>query len=126
MGLSIRMVCNGVMALSVGTLAGWLYSARPADVAAVTAKLMNMVGPIVTPRVKEPAATPASKTQPASNAPAPVAAAPPAKTPAPAPVVRRVKQAAPAAKSRASAIVPPPKPKTAAAPKKRRPADSDD
>ena len=49
-----RVLCNGVMALSVSSFAGWLYSAHPSDVSRVAIKAMDMVGPIVTPRAKEP------------------------------------------------------------------------
>ena len=49
-----RVLCNGVMALSVSSFAGWLYSAHPSDVSRVAIKAMDMVGPIVTPRAKKP------------------------------------------------------------------------
>jgi hypothetical protein len=49
-----RVLCNGVMALSVSSFAGWLYSAHPSDVSRVAIKAMDMVVPIVTPRAKEP------------------------------------------------------------------------
>ena len=49
-----RVLCNGVMALSVSSFAGWLYSAHPSDVSRVALKAMDMVGPIVTLRAKEP------------------------------------------------------------------------
>src|SRR5437764_884313 len=81
---SFRMVCNGVMALAVGSLAGWLYPAHPAGVADASAKLMNFVGPIVTPRVKEPAPALASKA--AADAPASTVATPSANPAAPAPI----------------------------------------
>jgi hypothetical protein len=129
MGLpSFRMVCNGVMALSVGGFAGWLYTAHPADVAHASAKLMNFVGPIVTPRAKDPAATVASKTEPTAAAPASTVAAPSAKSATPAPVTQPVKAATPVAKPRAPkpAAAPSGNPKTAVAPKKNRRAASDE
>ena len=49
-----RVLCNGVLALSVCSFAGWLYSAHPSDVSRVAIKAMDMVVPIVTPRAKEP------------------------------------------------------------------------
>jgi len=49
-----RVLCNGVMALSVSSFAGWLYSAHPSDISRVATKAMDMVGPIITPRAKEP------------------------------------------------------------------------
>jgi len=49
-----RVLCNGVMALSVSSFAGWLYSAHPSDVSRVAIKATDMVGPIITPRAKEP------------------------------------------------------------------------
>ena len=49
-----RVLCNGVLALSVCSFAGWLYSAHPSDVSRVAIKAMDMVGPIITPRAKEP------------------------------------------------------------------------
>jgi hypothetical protein len=45
-----RVLCNGVMALSVSSFAGWLYSAHPSDVSRVAIKAMDMVGPIITLR----------------------------------------------------------------------------
>ena len=49
-----RVLCNGVLALSVCSFAGWLYSAHPSDISRVATKAMDMVGPIITPRAKEP------------------------------------------------------------------------
>ena len=49
-----RVLCNGVMALSVSSFAGWLYTAHPSDVSRVAIKAMDMVGPVVTPRAKKP------------------------------------------------------------------------
>jgi len=49
-----RVLCNGVLALSVCSFAGWLYSAHPSDISRVATKAMDMVGPIISPRAKEP------------------------------------------------------------------------
>jgi hypothetical protein len=88
--LSIRVLCNGVMALSVGSFAGWLYSAHPSDVSRLATRVMDVVGPVVTPRTKEPPVEVVRQTTPGSQAPAD--AAPPAKTAVPAPAAQPAKR----------------------------------
>ena len=53
MGLSVRLAFSGLMALSVGGLAGWFYSADPATVARTSAKLLEAVATIVRLPTKE-------------------------------------------------------------------------
>jgi hypothetical protein len=90
--LSIRVLCNGVMALSVGSFAGWLYCAHPSDVSRLATRVMDVAGPIVTPRMKEPPAEVARQTTPSSQAPPD--AAPPAKTATPTPAAQPAKPVA--------------------------------
>ena len=135
MGL-FRMLCSGVMALSLGSFAGWLYSAHPSDVSRVAIKAMNMVGPIVTPRAKEPPveviSLPPSNSQALPN-PAPSAkSATPAPTTQPAkpitkPARKAVAKAATSPKRQASKpLVKSDKPQFAAAAKNRRVEAVDD
>ena len=44
--MGLRMIFNGIMALSVGSLGGRLDTASPADVARTSAKVLNVVAPI--------------------------------------------------------------------------------
>ena len=129
-----RVLCNGVLALSVCSFAGWLYSAHPSDISRVATKAMDMVGPIITPRAKEPRVDivrlPPLKPQALPNL------APSAKTLAPTtqpakpitkPARKSVAKAAASPKRPASKpLVKSDKPQIAAATKNRRVAAVDD
>ena len=131
-----RVLCNGVMALSVSSFAGWLYSAHPSDISRVAIKAMDMVGPIVTPRAKEPPVDivrlPPPNSQALPNLAPSAKFATLASTTQPAksitkPAIKAVAKAATSPKRQASkSLVKSDKPQIAAAAKNRRVAAVDD
>jgi hypothetical protein len=125
MGLSVRLAFSGLLALSVGGVAGWLYSADPADVAQTSAKLLKAVASIVRLPTRD-APTQEGMRQP-SIEPLPRAAAPSPKSPAL--VTQPGKAAEPPAKPQARPTADPspnPEKKKPAAKTRQRPPRDDD
>ena len=124
MGLSVRLAFGGLMALSVGGFAGWLYSADPATVAQASAKLLDAVATIVR--------LPAKDTPPQEGLPQPSIDPFPGPTPPPrtsAPAAQSGKAATPPAKPQAPPAVDPsrnPEKKKATPKTRRHPAADDD
>ncbi len=123
MGLSVRLAFSGLMALSVGGLAGWFYSADPATVARTSAKLLDVVATIVrlpTKEAPQQEGTPQPSIDPLPRA----TAAPSSKSPTPG--TQPVRAGPPAAKSQPPAATNPSRnPEKKAKPRRRSTADDD-